>query len=185
MISRLRGSVSSAHVISIAALFVALGGTAIAGVRIGTDDIEDGAVTAPKLHRLAVTTTKVRGSAITNPKLADSAVDSAKLRNLAVTPAKLATDSVSTRALAAIRLRLTTVSIPNNSTMLVTANCPSDEALVSGGGVFTSGFTGAGGAKLHTVDSFPEPDLRSWSTRVYNNTGVAQEFRAIALCLPR
>jgi len=36
MISKLRGRISSAHVIALAALFVALGGTAFAAARIGT-----------------------------------------------------------------------------------------------------------------------------------------------------
>jgi len=41
MISKLRGRVSSAHVIALAALFVALGGTAFAASKIGTNDIKN------------------------------------------------------------------------------------------------------------------------------------------------
>ena len=53
MISKLCGRVSSAHVIALAALFVALGGTAFAVATIGTSDIENGAVTNKKLKKLA------------------------------------------------------------------------------------------------------------------------------------
>src|SRR6266545_4053879 len=59
MISKLRGRMSSAHVIALVALFVALGGTAFAAARIGTHDIKNGAVTKNKLHRNAVNSKKV------------------------------------------------------------------------------------------------------------------------------
>src|SRR5215203_3018899 len=59
MISKLRGRISSAHVIALAALFVALGGSAFAAARIGTNDIKKGAVTKQKLHKNAVNSKKV------------------------------------------------------------------------------------------------------------------------------
>jgi hypothetical protein len=59
MISKLRGRIGSAHVIALAALFVALGGSAFAAATIGTSDIKDGAVTKHKLHDNAVNSGKV------------------------------------------------------------------------------------------------------------------------------
>jgi hypothetical protein len=59
MLSKLRGRISSAHVIALAALFVALGGSAFAAATIGTSDIKDGAVTRSKLHGNAVDGHKV------------------------------------------------------------------------------------------------------------------------------
>ena len=83
---KLRGRVSSAHVIALAALFVALGGTAFAAATIGTNDIKNQAVTKPKIAKKAVTTGRIadqavtdrtlRDQAVTNPKLADNSVDS-------------------------------------------------------------------------------------------------------------
>jgi hypothetical protein len=46
-------------VIALAALFVALGGSAFAAATVGTSDIKDGAVTRSKLHDNAVNSSKV------------------------------------------------------------------------------------------------------------------------------
>ena len=59
MLSKLRARISSAHVIALAALFVALGGSAFAAATVGTSDIKDGAVTRDKLHDNAVNGSKV------------------------------------------------------------------------------------------------------------------------------
>jgi hypothetical protein len=96
MIGKLRGRVSSAHVISLAALFVALGGTAFAAATIGTGDIKNGAVTEPKLHDLAVTTRKLDRLAVTASRLANSAVITKKLADRAVLARKLADLAVKT-----------------------------------------------------------------------------------------
>ena len=69
MISKLRGRMSSAHVIAMAALFVALGGSAFAAATIGTSDIKDGAVTKDKLHDNAVTGAKVKNDSLTGSDL--------------------------------------------------------------------------------------------------------------------
>jgi len=65
MISKLRGRISSAHVIALTTLFVALGGSAFAAATIGTNDIKDGAVTKDKLHKNAVNSTKVSKNTLT------------------------------------------------------------------------------------------------------------------------
>jgi hypothetical protein len=64
MISKLRGRISSAHVIALAAMFVALGGTAFAAARIGTSDIKNGAVTKSKIHNSAVNGRKVKKNSL-------------------------------------------------------------------------------------------------------------------------
>jgi hypothetical protein len=58
-----------ANVVATAALAVALGGTSYAAVHIGTGDIEDGAVTSPKLAGKAVTSDKINNSAVTPPAM--------------------------------------------------------------------------------------------------------------------
>ena len=85
--------VNSARVslaLSATALFVALGGTAVAVSQIGTSQIRNGAVTA----------TKVKNGAITNPKLANGSVSGAKLGKGSVTNAKLGADAVANGNLA-------------------------------------------------------------------------------------
>ncbi len=56
---------SYANVTATIALVVALGGTGYAATRIGTDNIEDGAVTSAKLANGAVTANKIAAKAVT------------------------------------------------------------------------------------------------------------------------
>jgi hypothetical protein len=62
---------SPALVLSGIALFFAIGGIGYAAAKIGTDDIENGAVTKSKLHKNAVTKKKVRKNAINSKKVKD------------------------------------------------------------------------------------------------------------------
>ena len=80
MISRFRGRVSSAHLIALLALFVALGSGAYAANKVGTKQIKN----------KAVSTQKLKGGAVTTGKIANGAVTAAKLKNKAVTASKLA-----------------------------------------------------------------------------------------------
>ena len=76
---------------SATALFVALGGTAVAvSQEVGTKQIANGAVTSSKLHKAAVTTSKLANNAVTSSKLANNAVTTNKLANAAVTATKVA-----------------------------------------------------------------------------------------------
>jgi hypothetical protein len=61
---------SPALVVSVFALIVALGGTGYAAVTVGTNQIKNGAVTAPKLAKGAVTTSKIAARTVTRGKLA-------------------------------------------------------------------------------------------------------------------
>jgi hypothetical protein len=75
---------SHATVVAYLALFVALGGTAVAA-KIQSNEIA----------KNAVKTKKIADAAVTNPKIANFAVNSSKLADDAVTESKLAQDSVS------------------------------------------------------------------------------------------
>ena len=61
---------SPAMVVAVAALVVALGGSAWAVTKIGTAQIKNNAVTTPKLKNKAVTAAKLKGAAVTAPKIA-------------------------------------------------------------------------------------------------------------------
>jgi hypothetical protein len=66
--------------ISVTALFVALGGTAFAVTQIGTNQIQNGAVTTPKLHDGAVTNSKLANNSVGNAKIKDNAITGNKVK---------------------------------------------------------------------------------------------------------
>jgi hypothetical protein len=82
------------------ALFVALGGTAMAVTKIGTSELRNGAVTRSKLRKGAVTAGKLHQGAVTAGKLGPGAVTSAALGAAAVSTGALANGAVSNGKLA-------------------------------------------------------------------------------------
>jgi len=75
--------------ISIVALFVALGGSAYAASKVGTDGIKDGAIAKKKLRKGAVATGKIRKRAVNTARLHRNAVTTVKIRNSAITTEKI------------------------------------------------------------------------------------------------
>lgn len=65
---------SPALVISLLALFVALGGSAYAAQKIGTKEIKNNAITPAKIKKGAVTTPKIKDNAITGAKIAEASL---------------------------------------------------------------------------------------------------------------
>jgi hypothetical protein len=65
---------SPALVISVLALFVALGGSAYAASKIGTNDIKANAITAGKIKKNAITTAKIKKDAVTGAKIKESSL---------------------------------------------------------------------------------------------------------------
>ena len=115
---------SYANVIATVALFIALGGVAVAAGlprnSVGPRQIKRGAVNAAKLHRNAVTAGKIKPGAVTpgklganavlpgnlgngiisTAKIANGAVNASKIKNGSVTTNKLNNDAVTTAKLA-------------------------------------------------------------------------------------
>jgi hypothetical protein len=75
-------------IIALIALFVSIGGIGYAASKIGTSDLENGAVTARKLHKKAVRTKKVKNKAVTTDKIRPKAVTTDKIAPGAVGPAQ-------------------------------------------------------------------------------------------------
>jgi hypothetical protein len=69
-----RFRLSPALVISLIALFVSIGGVGYAASKSGTSDIKNGAVTAKKLHKKAVTTKKIKNDAVNGNKVLESSL---------------------------------------------------------------------------------------------------------------
>jgi hypothetical protein len=76
-------------VISLVALFIALGSGAYAASKIGTKQLKSKAVTTKKLDNKAVTTKKLAGKAVSAKKLEGKAVKTNKLARGAVTGSKI------------------------------------------------------------------------------------------------
>jgi hypothetical protein len=98
MIPRVRKKLTYSNVLASLALFVALGGVAVAAGlpnnSIGARKLKNGAVTTKKLRKQAVTAHKIASGSVTGAKLAAGAVGSGALANGAVTGAKLANGAV-------------------------------------------------------------------------------------------
>jgi hypothetical protein len=154
---------SPALVISLIALFVALGGTTYAGVTLSngsvtTNAIATGAVTQPKIAPRAVTTSRIGLQAIYNSRLQPQAVSPSKIQNNAVLNNKIAPGAVNSNSIAtsgvanqdlgpatvtasklgALTIRTQSVTLPANNnagfiTRAVQSNCNTGEVAVSGG----------------------------------------------------
>ena len=81
----------AALIISVLALFAALGGTSLAASGlIGTNQIKNNAVTTSKIADGAVTTGKLAHHAVVTSKLADNAINSSKVANGSLTSSDIA-----------------------------------------------------------------------------------------------
>jgi hypothetical protein len=105
MQSKIRASLTFSNVTALLALFVALGGTGYAALRVpknsvGSRQIKNGAVTHRKLATNAIGTNNIADGAVTTPKLANGAVNTAKLGAGAVTSPNIAAGQVGTTNLA-------------------------------------------------------------------------------------
>lgn len=111
----LKRHLSVANVLSCTALFVALGGTAVATMHIGpgevkTINIANQAVTTPKIKRQAVTSGKIKNGTVnaldlgagqvSSEKIATGAVTGKKIGKKAVSPRTIANEAVTTEKLA-------------------------------------------------------------------------------------
>ena len=65
---------SPSLVISILALFVALGGSAYAASKVGTKNIKNNAITAAKIKKNAITTAKIKNEAVTGAKIKEASL---------------------------------------------------------------------------------------------------------------
>jgi hypothetical protein len=104
-VSKLKRHLSVANVLSCIALFVALGGSAFAAVKLNAGQVKavniaKQAVTNAKIKREAVTSGKIKNGTINALDLGAGQVTSEKLATGAVTPKKLANKAVSPRAIA-------------------------------------------------------------------------------------
>ncbi len=98
MIARLRPKLTYSNVLASLALFIALGGAAVAAGlpknSVGANQLKQGSVTAKKIRREAVTNLKLKGGSISASKLASDAVTGGSIAAGAVSSGKLAKNAV-------------------------------------------------------------------------------------------
>jgi hypothetical protein len=96
--ARAASKLTYANVVASLALFIALGGAAVAAGlarnSVGTKQLKPNAVTAAKIKNGAVNGHKISRGAVTSGKIASNSVGSAALQNESVIAAKLAKNSV-------------------------------------------------------------------------------------------
>jgi hypothetical protein len=85
-IKKLRTRITSAHVIAMIALFVALSGSSYAAVTIRASQIRNNSIPGSKLKSGSIPATKLRNNSISGGKLKNNSVGAAKLRTDALTP---------------------------------------------------------------------------------------------------
>jgi hypothetical protein len=95
MLQRIRSNrVSPASALAVVALFVSLGGTGYAAVKINGKDIKNGTIASSKLKNKAVTSAKIRNNAVTAAKIKNGAIGGAKVNaaSLGKVPSAAAAD---------------------------------------------------------------------------------------------
>src|SRR5438067_4022237 len=85
LLRRLRPRVTFANVVSILALFVALGGTTYAAATIGSNEIKTNAVLSRHIKNGQVKTNDLGDNSVNGPKLAHNAVSGAKVSDHSLT----------------------------------------------------------------------------------------------------
>src|SRR3954465_15034279 len=110
----IRSRFTSAHLIALLALFVALGGSAYAF----------------HLGKNAVKTKNIRNGAVVESKLAGGAVVESKLAGGAVSADKLAGGAVGASSLGQVVIQTTSTPMPDNTTKVATATCNPGERLI-------------------------------------------------------
>jgi len=103
--SKLRGRLSFANVMSVIAVFIALGGTSYAVSKlpknsVGSKQLKKNAVKAVEIAKNAVGNSEIKRNAVTTDKVSDRSLTSSKLAPGAVTTSSLADAAVSKSKLA-------------------------------------------------------------------------------------
>jgi hypothetical protein len=158
MMKRMKGQLTFANVMSVIAVFLALGGTAFAVQlgknTVGSKQLKKNAVTGAKVKAEAITEAKVKAEAITGAKVKADAITGAKVLNGSLTGADLApasidqsklapgttgiasipNGSVGSAKLGTIDTHIASVPLPDNTVLQrAVASCAAGEKLLSGG----------------------------------------------------
>ena len=185
---------SPALVVALIALFVSIGGVGYAASKIGTDDIQNKAVTKPKIDKQAVTSNRIADLAVKTKKIADSAVNGDKVLDnsltgseidestLAQVPSAANADTLGGKSAAgfvssAIYRRESAImaGTPFGTTNYIDEACLPGDILLNGGPANVANDS-------IMVESFPTPgSTNSWRARIKPPAG-GDNFSVVVLC---
>jgi len=140
MLTAVRQRLSYSNVIATMALFIALGGVAVAAGlpknSVGPKQIKRGAVTAAKIRKQAVTAAKLAPQSVINGKLAANSVGPGNIGNGAVTTAKIGkaaviAESIKNSVITTNKLNNEAVTAPKLGKEAVTTAKLDNEAVTS------------------------------------------------------
>ncbi len=165
---------SPAMLVALLALFVALGGSAYAVNKVGTNQIKNNAVTTAKIRNSAVTTAKISNGAVSAAKLGTGSVTGAKLAPGAVGSTVEFTDQSRVEGLDAV------ITAPPGSSVIGAVSCPEGKTII-----FTSWrpLASVGAPPLAVVDMDPYPDESSMRVNLYNGDNEAHTAGLWGLCI--
>lgn len=144
----IRSHLSFANLVSLMALFIALGGTTYAAVTlpknsVGAKQIKKNGVSASEIKRNAVGASEIRPNAVASGDIADNGVAGADLSDNSVGAGEVADGSLGATDLQAGLLNFpsitaqteaATVALANNSSASYTVTCPAGQQAIGGGG---------------------------------------------------
>lgn len=191
MISSIRRHASPALLISLIALFAAVGGVAYAVKKapknsVVSKSIKGGAVRNADIGDAAVTETKLADGAVTTNKLADGAVATNKLANDAVTGAKVANGSLTNTDISG-GVPVSGYEIVTGPVVGGTGNKNSILAVCTGGKRLVGGGYSTGGVNpnvLHITTDAPLADGVTWRVDSENSDGAdSYNIQAFAVCV--
>ena len=154
--NRIRKHLSFGNVISVIALFVALGGASYAAVNlpknsVGPKQIKKRAVRSKHINKNAVSASKIQGNSISSSKIADGTVFSADLADNSVGAAELAGNSVGTGEVidgslaqsdfapgatiphVTVQFNQAAADLANGAEMSLDVHCPEGQTALGGG----------------------------------------------------
>lgn len=127
---------SPAMIVALVALFAALGGSAYAATKIGTNQIKSNAVTAGKIKKNAVTNAKIKNGAVTGSKINLSTLGTVPSATHATT-ADSATSATSAKTAETAKTAGTATNFSRYSTIGLVKASPGQDPTLSTSGPFT------------------------------------------------
>jgi len=165
--TEMRPKLSFANVMSVLALFLALGGTAIAASQIGKNTVG-----SKQLKNNAVTTAKIKKEAITAAKVKKGTLTGKQVNGSTLT-------GVSAASLGTVQYASSVVTItPGPGGTIGTATCPSGQKVIGGGATVSD-------PKVAFVnEAAPSPDRNAWLANAFILGSGSSSLTVTAICTP-